>query len=63
MPCTSVTNVTRRVFPYERRPDYDFVVWATYGLGPSRDVFKVAKYQVAEKILIELPLELQNIAL
>ena len=45
------------------RPEYDFVIWATYGLGPSREIFKVAKYQVAEKILIELPAQLQNIAL
>ena len=35
--------------------EYDFVVWATYGLGPSRGLFKIAKYQVAEKILIQLP--------
>src|SRR5450432_3483526 len=52
-----------RIFPVEMRTDYDFVIWATYGLGPSREIFKVAKYQVAEKILIELPSQLQNIAL
>jgi hypothetical protein len=51
------------VFLREMRGDYDFVVWATYGMGPSRDVFKIAKYQVAEKILIALPAELQGIAL
>ena len=45
------------------RPNYDFVVWATYGLGPSRGFFKAAKYQVAEKMLIELPAELRRIAL
>ncbi len=45
------------------RPDYDFVVWATYGLGPSRSIFKAAKYQVAEKMLIELPAELRGVAL
>ena len=53
----------RSSFSGDARPGYDFVIWATYGLGPSRDVFKVAKYQVAEKILIELPAQLQNIAL
>jgi hypothetical protein len=53
----------QRAFPYEQRPDYDFVVWATYGMGPSRNVFKIAKFQVAEKILIELPVELRGIAL
>lgn len=53
----------KREFPYERRPDYDFVVWATYGMGPSRDIFRIAKYQVAEKVLIKLPMELRGIAL
>ena len=52
-----------RAFLREMRGDYDFVVWATYGMGPSRDIFKIAKYQVAEKILIALPAELQGIAL
>jgi hypothetical protein len=47
----------------EMRPEYDFVVWATYGLGPSRGFFKTAKYQVAEKILIELPPQLRGVAL
>jgi len=32
-------------------------------MGPSRRVFKIAKFQVAEKMLIELPAALQNIAL
>ena len=50
-------------FLREMRGDYDFVVWATYGMGPSRDIFRIAKYQVAEKILIALPAELQGIAL
>jgi voltage-gated potassium channel Kch len=53
----------RNVFSREMRGDYDFVVWTTYGMGPSRDIFKIAKYQVAEKILIALPAELQGIAL
>jgi hypothetical protein len=51
------------VFLREMRGDYDFVVWATYGMGASRDIFRIAKYQVAEKILIALPPELQGIAL
>jgi hypothetical protein len=50
-------------FTPEMRADYDFVVWATYGLGPSRGFFKTAKYQVAEKMLIELPSQLRGIAL
>jgi hypothetical protein len=50
-------------FTPQMRKDYDFVVWATYGIGPSRNAFKIAKYQVAEKMLIELPKELQHVAL
>ncbi|MEQ1353234.1 MAG: FAD-dependent oxidoreductase [Candidatus Acidiferrum sp.] len=53
----------RGSFPTELRAEYDFVIWATYGLGPSREMFKGAKYQVAEKIQIQLPPQLQNIAL
>ncbi|HTG31237.1 MAG TPA: FAD-dependent oxidoreductase [Methylomirabilota bacterium] len=53
----------QKAFFREMRADYDFVVWATYGMGPSRDVFKIAKYQVAEKIVIALPTELHGIAL
>ncbi|MFZ1204927.1 MAG: FAD-dependent oxidoreductase [Candidatus Acidiferrales bacterium] len=53
----------QRAFAPEVREDYDFVVWATYGLGPSRGLFKMAKYQVAEKILIQLPLALHHISL
>lgn len=56
-------RVQQHEFTPEMRPDYDFVVWATYGLGPSRGLFKAAKYQVAEKILIELPAELRGVAL
>jgi hypothetical protein len=53
----------RRAFTPEMREDYDFVVWATYGLGPSRGLFKIAKYQVAEKILIQLPPPLRHLSL
>jgi hypothetical protein len=53
----------KRAFTPEMRPDYDYVVWAAYGLGPSRGQFKIAKYQVAEKILIELPPPLRGISL
>jgi hypothetical protein len=53
----------QRCFAGEMRSEYDFVIWATYGLGPSREIFKVAKYQVAEKILLELPPQLRGIAL
>ncbi len=56
-------NFHKREFPYDTRADYDFIIWATYGMGPSRKVFKIAKYQVAEKILIELPAELRGVAL
>ena len=53
----------QRAFPLEMREDFDFVIWATYGIGQSRSVFKIAKYQVAEKMLIELPEALQHVAL
>jgi hypothetical protein len=53
----------RNKFTAEMRPDFDFVVWATYGLGLSRRAFKIAKFQVAEKMLIELPAVLQHVAL
>lgn len=56
-------DLQQREFRPEMREDYDFVVWATYGLGPSRGLFKAAKYQVAEKMLIELPQALQGVAL
>ncbi|HEY0702709.1 MAG TPA: FAD-dependent oxidoreductase [Candidatus Acidoferrales bacterium] len=52
-----------RAFPAEARGDHDFVVRACYGLGPSLGQFKIAKYQVAEKILIDLPSELRGISL
>jgi hypothetical protein len=50
-------------FTGEMRADYDFVIHASYGLGPSRGLFKIAKYQVAEKILIDLPAALRGISL
>jgi hypothetical protein len=53
----------QRAFSPDMRGNYDFVVWATYGLGYSRGLFQAAKYQVAEKILIQLPRELQGISL
>jgi hypothetical protein len=56
-------NFQRQIFEPGMRGKYDYVVYATYGLGPSRGLFKSAKYQVAEKILIELPPELRGISL
>jgi hypothetical protein len=56
-------RLQRREFKHEMRSDYDFVILATYGLGPSRGLFKAAKYQVAEKMLIELPPQLHGVAL
>jgi len=53
----------QKSFTSEMRPGYDFVIWATYGMGPSRRVFKIAKFQVAEKMLIQLPAPLQHVAL
>jgi hypothetical protein len=56
-------RVDPREFSPAMRTDYDWIVWATYGLGPSKGVFKSAKFQVAEKMLIELPAELHGVAL
>jgi hypothetical protein len=53
----------QRTFKPVMRGEYDFVVWATYGMAQSRALFPRAKYQVAEKVLIELPREVQQIAL
>jgi hypothetical protein len=52
----------RSSFPQERRSNFDYVIWAVYGLGPSRAIFKATKYQVAEKVLIQLPAQLQGIS-
>jgi len=53
----------QREFSSEMRGEYDFVIRACYGMGPSRGLFKIAKYQVAEKILIDLPAQLRGISL
>jgi hypothetical protein len=53
----------RCAFGEEMRSRYQFVVWATYGLGPSQGLFKAAKFQIAEKILIELPRILRGVSL
>jgi hypothetical protein len=53
----------QREFTAAMRNAFDFVIWATYGLGASRCAFKIAKFQVAEKMLIELPAALQHVAL
>lgn len=52
----------QRVFALDTRSEYDFVVWATYGLSPVHRVLPLAKIQVAEKILIELPRQLRHLA-
>jgi hypothetical protein len=59
----SGVTVRRESYRSPMRDDYDFVVFATYGLGESRNVFTIARYQVAEKVLIELPPHLRGIAL
>ncbi len=53
----------QKAFTAEMRGGFDFVVWATYGMSASRRVFKIAKFQIAEKILIQLPPAVQGIAL
>jgi hypothetical protein len=56
-------RLEKRAFRAEMRGDFDFLIWATYGMGASRRVFKIAKFQVAEKMLIELPEALRGVAL
>jgi len=53
----------RELYLPAMRGEYDYVIFATYGLGPSRGLFKSAKYQVAEKILVEMPPGLAGVAL
>lgn len=53
----------QRAFRSDMRSDYDFVIWAAYGRAGSEQIFKFAKLQVAEKILIKLPAMLRRIAL
>ena len=52
-----------RPFSDELRGEFDRVVYATYGMGPSLGVFDIAKYQVAEKVLIDLPDPLRQVSL
>ena len=61
--CSLKIKFHNRPFVPSLRDRYDFVVYATYGLGPSRGMFPCAKYQVAEKILVEMPPSLQRLAL
>src|SRR4029077_20713883 len=56
-------NFEQKTFTREQRSEFDFVIWATSGMGASRRVFKIAKFQVAEKMLIELPQALRGVAL
>ncbi len=50
-------------FKPQERDDFELVVWATYGLSHSKRIFSSAKYQIAEKVLVELPSQLRGIAL
>lgn len=61
----ALAGISFRQEPYAqtRRDDYEFIVFATYGLGPSKRHFDIAKFQVAEKVLIDVPTELQGMGL
>ncbi len=61
--CEMHVKFEQTTFLPEMRVEYDYVVIATYGLGPSRGIFRRAKVQVAEKILIQLPERLRRVAL
>jgi hypothetical protein len=48
-------------FPEQKNQEYDYVVYATYGAtNKYKDLFGDFKMQVAEKVLIELPKDLQG---
>ncbi len=47
----------------EMKDGYDFTIWATYGLSDRCGLFKNAKFQIAEKILIQLPDALRHLSL
>lgn len=53
----------RSSFDDEEVLDWDFVIWATYGLHSQRKMLENTRKQVAEKILIELPAQLRHTAL
>ena len=61
--CATHIRFEQTAFLPKMRGEYDYVIMATYGLGPSRGIFRCAKVQVAEKILIELPESLRRVAL
>lgn len=54
----------QRRFETSEEPEYDFVIYATYGLSGSHlHLFGKTRFQVAEKILVRLPDELKKVAL
>jgi FAD dependent oxidoreductase len=61
--CSVGIKFRREAYATSMGSDYDFVVYATYGMGPSSGMFRSAKYQVAEKILIAMPEALWRVAL
>jgi hypothetical protein len=61
--CAVGIKFRRETYAASMRGDYDFVIYATYGMGPSSGMFRCAKYQVAEKILVEMPEALRRVAL
>ena len=53
----------RSLFLPKMRCEYDFVIWAVYGLVQNSHLFKNTKFQIAEKALIQLPPSLRGICL
>lgn len=60
---TRAVRFHREPYRPAMRGRYDFVVVATYGLGPSKKHFHIAKFQVAEKVLIDVPEPLRGMGL
>ncbi|MBP0616672.1 FAD-dependent oxidoreductase [Jiella mangrovi] len=54
----------KRRFEEVEQSEYDFVVYATYGLSGSHiNLFSEVRFQVAEKILVRFPEALQHVSL
>lgn len=61
---TYQVNFIKAALTEDIHSDYDFVIYATYGLsGSNMKVFDNSKFQIAEKVLIQLPIQLRHISL
>lgn len=60
----SQVSFIQKALTEDDHADYDFVIYATYGLsGSNRKVFDNSKFQIAEKVLMQLPVQLRGVSL